>query len=62
MQFVPLAFESIGGFSDLFRKTLECIALLSDNRNFQPAVLLIAAYNRLSQGVTVTLMRGSATI
>ena len=61
IQFVPLAFESFGGFSDLVPKTLKRIALLADNRNFQPAGLSIA-YNRLSQGVSVTLMRGSATM
>ena len=61
IQFVPLAFESFGGFSDMVRKTLKSIALLADNRTFQPAGLSIA-YNRLSQGVSVTLMRGSATM
>ena len=61
IQFVPLAFESFGGFSDLVRKTLKRIALLADYRNFRPAFLSIA-YNRISQGVSVTLMRGSATM
>ena len=50
IQFVPRAFESFGGFSVLVRKTLKRIALLANNRNFQPAGLSIA-YNRLSQGV-----------
>ena len=59
IQFVPLAFESFGGFSDLVRRTLKRMALLGDNRNFQPAGLSIA-YNWLSEGVSVTLMRGSA--
>ena len=44
IQFVPLAFESFGGFSDLVRKISKHIALLADNRNFQPAGLSIA-YN-----------------
>ena len=61
IQFVPLAFESFGGFSDLVRKTLKRIALFADSLNFQPAGLSIA-YNRLSQGVSITLMRGSATM
>ena len=61
IQLVPLAFESFGGFSDLVRKTLKGITLLADNRNFQPPGLSIA-YNRLSQGVSVTLMRCSATM
>ena len=60
IQFVPLAFESFGGFS-LVRKFLKRIALLADNRNFQSAGLSIAC-NRLSQGVSVTLMRVSATM
>ena len=60
IQFVQLAFESFGGLSDLVRKTLKRIALLADNRNFQPAGLSIA-YNRLPQGVSLSLMRGSAT-
>ena len=60
-KYEPLAFESFGGFSDLVRKTLKRIALLADNQNFQPGGLSIA-YNRLSQGVSVTLMRSSATM
>ena len=36
------------------------IALLADNRNFQP--VLSVAFNRLSQGVSETFMRGSATM
>ena len=59
IQFVPLASESFGGFSYLVQKTSKRIALLADNRNFRPAGLSIA-YNRLSQGVSVNLMRGSA--
>ena len=50
IQFVPLAFDSFGGFSDLVQKTLKRIALLADNPKFQPSGLSIA-YNRLSQGV-----------
>ena len=61
IQFVPLAFESFGGFSDLVRKSLKRIALFADNGNFHPASLSFA-YNRLSQGVSLTIMRGSATM
>ena len=52
---------SFGGFSDLVQKTLKRIALFADNRIFQPDGFSIA-YNRLSQGVSVTSMRGSATM
>ena len=59
IQFVPIAFKFFGGFSDFVQKTLKRIDLLADNRNFQPAGLSIA-YNRFSQGVSMTLMRASA--
>ena len=59
IQFLPLVFVSFGGFSELIRKTFNRIALLADNQKFQPAGLSIAR-NRLSLGVSVTLMRGSA--
>ena len=58
IQFVPPAFDSFGGFSDLVRKTLKRIALLADNRNLQLAGLSIAC-NRLAQGFSLTLMRFS---
>ena len=44
IRLVPLAFEYLGGFSDLVRKTLKRITLLADNQKFQPAGLSIA-YN-----------------
>ena len=34
IQFIPLAFETFGGFSETVRKTLKRIATLADNRNF----------------------------
>ena len=34
IQFIPLAFETFGGFSETVRKTLKPIATLSDNRNW----------------------------
>ena len=34
-----LAFEFFGGFSEVVRKTLQCIALLSDNRIFESVFL-----------------------
>ena len=39
IQFIPLAFETFGGFSETVRKTLKRIATLADNRNLQPAGL-----------------------
>ena len=33
VQFILMAFESFGGLSELVRKTLKRIALLTDNRN-----------------------------
>ena len=58
-QFIPLAFETFGGISERVGKTLKRIATLADNRNFQPAGLLVA-FSRLSQSVSVTAIRGSA--
>ena len=37
VQFIPLAFETFGGFSETVRKTLKRVATLSDIRNLQPA-------------------------
>ena len=59
IQFIPLAFETFGGFSETVRKTLKRIATLADNRNLQPAGLSVAL-SRLSQSVSVTAIRGSA--
>ena len=61
IQFIPLAFESFGGFSETARKTLKQIATLADNRNLQPAGLSVA-FSRLSQSVSVTAIRGSVII
>ena len=61
----PVCTTQVSIFRGLLRfvsKNFETYSLLlADNRNFQPAGLSIA-YNRLSQGVSVTLMRGSATM
>ena len=54
-----MAFESFGGLSELVRKTLMRIALLSDNRSLYSAGLSVA-FSRLAQTVSVTLMRGNA--
>ena len=59
IQFIPVAFETFGGFSETVRKTLKRIATLIDNRNLQPAGLSVA-FSRLSQSVSVTAIRGSA--
>ena len=61
VQFVPMAFESFGGLSELVRKTLKRIALLTDNRSLYSAGLSVA-FSRLAQSVSVTLMRGNAII
>ena len=42
IQFIPLAFETFGGFSEAVRKTLKQIATLADNKNLQPAALSVA--------------------
>ena len=59
IQFIPLAFETFGGFSETVRKTLKRIATLADNKNLQPMGLSVA-FSRLSQSVSVTAIRGSA--
>ena len=61
IQFIPLAFETFGGFSETVRKTLKRIATLADNRHLQPDVLSVA-FSRLSQSVSVTAIRGSAIL
>ena len=60
IQFIHLAFETFGGFSETVRKTLKRIATLPDNRNLQPPAGLSVAFSRLSQSVSVTAIRGSA--
>ena len=59
IQFITLAFETFGGFSETVRKTLKRIATRADNRNLQPAGLSVA-FSRLSQSVSVTAILGSA--
>ena len=59
IQFISLAFETLGGFSETVRKILERIATLADNRNLKPAGLS-AAFSRISQSVSLTAFRGSA--
>ena len=58
-KYIPLAFESFGGLSELVRKTLKRIVLLTDNRSLYSAGLSVA-FSRLAQSVSVTLMRGNA--
>ena len=59
IQFIPLAFETFGGFSETFHKILKRIATLADNRSFQPAGLSVA-FSKLSQSFSVTAIWGSA--
>ena len=59
VQFITMAFQSFGGLSELVRKTLKRIALLTDNRILYSAGLSVA-FSRLAQLVSVTLMRGNA--
>ena len=59
VQFIPMAFESFGGLSELIRKTLKRIALLTDNRSLYSAGVSVA-FSRLEQSVSATLMRGNA--
>ena len=61
VQLIPKAFESFGGLSELVRKTLKRIALLTDKRSLRSAGLSVA-FSRLAQSVSVTLMRGNAII
>ena len=58
-QFIPMAFESFGGLSELVRKTVKRIALLTANRSLYSAYLSVA-FSRLAKSVSVTLMRGNA--
>ena len=53
--------RNFGGLSKTTRKTLKRIALLSDNGGFQPPGLSVAL-SRLAQGVSISAMRGSATM
>ena len=59
VQFIPIAFESFGGLSDVARKTLQRIALLTVNRSLFSAGLSVA-FSTLALLVSVTLMRGNA--
>ena len=59
IQFIPLAFETFGGFSETVRKTLKRIATLADNRNLQPAGLSVA-FSRLSQSSLLQQFGGHA--
>ena len=61
IHFITLALETLGGQSRKTRKTLKRIALLSDNRGFQPSGLSVA-FRHLAQAVSMGAMRGSATM
>ena len=61
IQFIPLAFETFGGFSETIRKTLKRVAALADSRSLQPAGLSVA-FSRSSQSVSVTAIQGSAIL
>ena len=61
IHFKTFALETFGGLSGTTRKTLRRIALLSDNRGFQPSGLSVA-FNRLTQAVSISAMCGSATM
>ena len=60
IHFIPLALENSGGLSET-RKTLKRIALLSDNRGFQPSGLSVA-FSSLAQVVSKSTICGSATM
>ena len=60
-KFVPLAIEVLGRISAFFKKTLKRLAVLSDNRSFQ-ALALSVAFSKLMQYLSITAMRGSATM
>ena len=60
IHFIPLALETFGGLFET-RKTLKRIALSSDNRGFQPSGLSVA-FSRLAQAVSISAIRGSATM
>ena len=59
--FVPLAVESLGVLSVTLKKTLKRIALIADSRNYQSQGQAIA-FDRLTQSVSVVIVRGSATM
>ena len=52
-QVIPMAFESFGGLSEMVRKTLKRIALLTDNRTLYSAGSSFA-FSRLAQSILVT--------
>ena len=55
-RFIPMAFESFGGLSELVRKTWKRISLLTDNRSLHPASLSVG-FTRLDQSVCHTNAR-----
>ena len=59
VQFILMAFEPFGGLSDLVRKILERIVLLTGNKSLYSADLSVA-FSRLAQSISVTLMQGNA--
>ena len=61
VQSITMVFESFGGLSELVRKTLKRIALLTENRSLYSAGLSVA-FSRLAQSVSVALMRGNANV
>ena len=61
IHFISLALKTLGGITETTGKTLKSIAHLSDDRGFQPSSLSVA-FNRFTQLVSISAMRGSATI
>ena len=61
IHFIPLALETFGGLSETASRTLKRITLLSDNRGFQHSGLSVA-FSHLAQAVSISAMRGSATM
>ena len=58
---MPLASDTFGGLSETRRKSFKKLALLSDDRGFQPPGLSVA-FNRLTQEVSISAKRGSASM
>ena len=61
IHFIPLGSETYDKLSETTRKTLKRIALLYDNRNLQFSGLSVA-FNRITQAVSISTMRGSTTM
>ena len=57
--FILLAFKSVGGLSATVCKALKTIFILSDDRSLQHAGLSLA-FSRLSESVSVTVIREPA--